>query len=245
MKASKSLAVLLAVLMLCGALFCVPASAVSSKPKVPVIYVHGFMGVSLYGGLNTDAPYQIFGPTSDKIKNTVTGALLPATDFLLHADWEKLVDDATPVMQNLLGDSYCDENGDPAPNTGVKWEYPSPEVVRSSVSTEFEYDWRLSPIELGQRLARYIDYVCDCTGSDKVSLICHSYGNCVAMGYVAQYGVGKLDGMVYNASAFLGETYTGELFSGNLVVGGPMFMNFLRSNAFFNNDGGKALCDML
>ncbi len=244
-KTKRSLAVLLAVLMVCGALFCVPAAAASGTPAAPVIYVHGFMGCSLYGGLDTDSPYQIFGPTDAAIKDTVGSALVPVTEFLTHADWEKLVDDATPVMQNLLGPSYCDENGDPAPNTGAKWSYPSPEEVRSSVSTEFEYDWRLSPILLARQLAAYIDYVCECTGKPKVSLICHSYGNCVGMAYVAQYGVDKLDGFIYNASAFLGETYTGELFSGNLVVGGPMFINYLRSNAFFGNDAGKALCDVL
>ena len=245
MKPFKSLAVLLALVVVCGALFCVPAAAISTRPNAPVIYVHGFMGEDLYAGLDTAEPYKIFGPSDAAIKDTVAAAILPVTDFLAHADWDKLIDDATPVVENLMGPTFCDKNGDPAPGTGPLFEYPSPDEVRASDSTEFKYDWRLSPVVLGQQLAAYIDYVCDCTGQSKVSLICHSYGNCVGMGYVAQYGVDKLDGFVYNASAFLGEGYTGELLTGHLTIGGQMLLNYLRTAVFTDNEGGKALCDVL
>lgn len=247
MKAKRILAFALVLAVSFSALLCIPAQAANIKttPEVPVVYVHGFMGCSLYGGLDTGAPHQIFSPTEEKITATVEAAILPVTEFLAHADWDKFVDDAGPVMYGLLGETFCDTNGDPLPGTGVDWEYPSKEEINSRTETTFTYDWRLSPVLLGQQLADYIDYVLECTGSDKVALICHSYGNCVGMAYVAQYGVSKLDCFVFNASAFYGETYTGKLLSGQLHISGKMLLNYLKSSAFYNNDGGAALCDLL
>ena len=108
-------------------------------------------------------------------------------------------------------------------------------VRTSAKSTDKAFYWRLDPVELAAQLHDFIEYVLKCSGSEKVDLQCHSFGGIVTSTYVKLYGVGRLHTVVFNSTAVFGETYTGELMTGKLILDKNAIVNFM-SYVFDNNE---------
>lgn len=246
MKLKSLVAVVLSLIMCLSVVSGVPVLA-AGKPA-PVINVHGLMASTIYANLGTDEQKSVFPPETKSIIQAVAFALPGLISFAATSDWDVLLDTVNPLFMDILGESFCDSNGRVKEGTGVDWQYPDAETVRTNAETQFVYDWRLSPVESAALLNDYIKYVKSCTGSEKVSLICHSFGNNVGLTYVALYGTDDLEGFVCNASAFLGESYNGELMTGNLQINGDALCSYLKDNVFAGTDyeqAGYALCETL
>lgn len=68
----------------------------------------------------------------------------------------------------------------------------------------FGYDWRASVMDSGDKLAEYIDFVCQVTGQNKVHLVAHSMGGLVTTAYLLQTKEIKVDKVVTAGTPFGG-----------------------------------------
>lgn len=213
--AKRILAVVLAVITVFVPL--ITAFAQSEGSRIyPTIYVHGFMAKDVY--VNPDDPdsQTAWPPSSDSIKTTVKECLPVIGKFALNHNWDSFGKALSPVFAKLFAPICCDTNGDVSNGSGVRFEYPEKEEINAEGTYDFDYDWRLDPLIIAEQLSDYIDYIIECSGSEKVNIICHSFGGVVTMSYLALYGNSKIAGVCFFASAPYGERYNGEMMSGNI-----------------------------
>lgn len=201
----------------------------------PRIYVHGFMARDLLADKDDKNSEVLWPPAADDILAAVKKGLPFLAEFAVTRDWQKLGDRATPLVKGLFEPAFLDENGNAKGNSGVYFVYPEAKTITKDSYLSFSYDWRLDPIEIAAQLNDFIEYVLDCSGCDKVDIQCHSFGGVVTSTYAATYGVQKLHTVVFNATAVFGETYTGELMTGEITLDEDAICAFL-SYVFDNNE---------
>ncbi|MCQ2462874.1 MAG: hypothetical protein MJ177_05650, partial [Clostridia bacterium] len=249
----KVIAVFLSIVMCLSVLGCAFTAFAADKPY-PIIYVHGFMAGSIYSGIGTDEQKSVMAPDNDAIIEAVKGVVPDLFKLFVTKDFDAFLDVLLPAVTELVGDSFFDENGKAKAGTGRIISRPTAAQIKASYEAgreiSFDYDWRYSPVDLAKELGAFIEQVKAATGRDKVSISAHSYGNCVTMAYIAldENNINNLDGYVCNASAYMGESYTGELLGGDFAFLGDAIINFLKDNVFRGTDleeTGNILCDVL
>lgn len=229
-KIIRFTAVILAVILALIPSFASFAAAKEIEYNVtcPTVKVHGFMSGSIYKNLGTDEQEEIFPMPSMLIPNLIKDCIPALTSFLITKDWDKLGETVTPIARSYFEDIMLDNNGDPQQNSGIIFEYPSPEEIKSDSVVEFEYDWRLDPLVCAAELDEFIDYVRECSGCDKVALVGFSLGGVITATYLSVYGYEKIHGVLFNTTAVYGETYTGELLSGQITLSTDSVNEYLR-----------------
>lgn len=85
-----------------------------------------------------------------------------------------------------------------------------------------------------RQLSDFIDYVLECSGSEQVVIECHSYGGVLTYTYAGLYGTDKVRSFLFNGSAVFGETFTGDLCRGELVLDPDALTEYLKG-AFIEN----------
>lgn len=204
------------------------SSEISYNVSCPTIMVHGFMASDVYKNRGTDAQEVIFPMSSDLVLNLVKDCIPALADFLITKNWDKLGETVTPIARSYFEDIMLDNDGETKDNSGVVFEYPSPETIGKTSVIEFSYDWRIDPTVVASQLNDFIDYVLECSGADKVSLVGHSFGGVIMTSYLAIYGYEKIHGVIFNSTAIYGETYTGELLSGQITLSKDSVNEYLR-----------------
>lgn len=235
----KALSILLTVLMLCTAVLPAFAAKSCDCDYAPVISVRGF-GSTLYAADGSGNEVNVFFYGPDEIAGMATGLVSALTGLAVRRDYSgfvaRLKDAAAILAKNLM----CDENGDSV-NTVVT--HPdSPDVDKHQGDNfiyfrgeedhnnyVFEYDWRISPLELADELNAYIEAVKAATGHDKVTLISHSEGNNVTASYFYKYGTASVNKTIHMSAAWQGISIVGEAFNRqvDLENKGDDFENFL------------------
>lgn len=213
--AKKILSVVLAVVVVLVPLLTVCTQAEEAR-LYPTIYVHGFMAKDIYVDPSDPDSETAWPPSSESIKETVTDCLPVFAEFALTKDWDAFTAGLNPIFSELFAPVCCDENGDVSNGSGIRFTYPSKGSVNKNGTYSFSYDWRLDPLVIAEQLNEYIDYILECSGCDKVNIICHSFGGVVTMSYLALFGNDKIAGVCFFASAPYGERYNGEMMSGNI-----------------------------
>jgi len=209
-----SLVLVTALIMSCG----VSLFASAADASCPYIYVHGFMAKDIIADKNNPDSETVWPPAGDKITETVKECIPALLRFLADRNYEKLGEAIIDPCKELLSGANLDTDGNASNGSGVYFEYPAREVINSSSHLNFRYDWRLDPVELASQLHDFIEYVVDAAGCSQVVIECHSFGGTVTEAYVQLYGTSRIKSVCYNTSAIYGETYTGEMMSGNIVV---------------------------
>ena len=210
---TKTLCIFLAVVMAFTML--VPAFAADNKgSEYPEIYVHGFASGDIY--TEKDGAVEKIGiPDIDTFLGIVKETLVPAAfTFAADGDAKKLGSAISSVFNTALADWFNNPDGSPANNSGVKFVYPSASSIRNSSKIHFSYDWRGNPIEIAKELNDYINYVLECTGSEKVALSAHSLGSVIILSYISIYGDDKVMGILFDTPAMNGLISVGEIFCG-------------------------------
>ncbi len=193
----------------------------------PTIYVHGFMDSDIYKNCDKNDE-EVGDVTSEDILAMIAKCVPALTSFLVTKDWDKLGETVTPIAYNTFAKMTLDENGEPRDNSGVDFKYPEPDTISKESVIKFKYDWRVDPLDTAAKLNDFIDYVLECTGSDKVALEGFSYGGVIVLSYISVYGTEKVHGVLYNSTAIYGESYTGELLTGNVVLSADSVNEYLR-----------------
>lgn len=114
---------------------------VQYEATCPVIKVSGFMSNSLYKNIGSDNEEEIFPMESEAILALVKDCIPALTRFLIDKDWDKLGQTVTPIANACFADIMLDNNGEAKDNSGAKFIYPEPDVIKASKVISFKYDW--------------------------------------------------------------------------------------------------------
>lgn len=193
----------------------------------PYIYVHGFMASTVYCDASDPNSDVAWPPNTDKILGAVEEALPSISRLLVDGNYDKFCDTLLPIANELLSDVMLSPNGEINNKSGIRWEYPQKEEITSKSTVNFRYDWRLDPCEIAKQLDEFIDYVLEASGSDKVVLEAHSLGGVITNAYSALYGNSKVKTYIFNTTAVYGETYTGELLTGQICLEPDALVQYL------------------
>lgn len=217
---------LLAVLLVCGA--AAPCFAAAEKERVPVIFVPGFMSTDVYRDVDDPGKGVVWPPATEDILKAVRQSIPALTRYAVDRNADKLCDDVIPRVNAIFEDAELDADGKPKGNTGVIFEYPEADEVKKDSVLTFRYDWRIDPMEVAAQLNDFIDYVCECAGTEQVSLECHSYGGVVTVTYLTLFGNTKIKNAVFNSTAVFGESFNGGLLSGQIHLTGDAIVKYIR-----------------
>lgn len=196
-------------------------SVIASAAKVenyPIIYVHGFMASHILSDKNDADSETYFPMQTDKIINGVKLAIPALSKFILKNDWDAFGQAISPVLENIFYGLYNNPDGTTKGDTGNYFEYPTKEEIENSYEIDFEYDWRCDPVDIAAELNDFVKYVKETTGKSKVSLSCHSLGGVIVVSYLSIYGNKDISGVAFDATAIYGESYTGDLLTGNIEL---------------------------
>ena len=194
----------------------------------PNIYIHGFMGTDLYVDPENPDLGKVWPPATDDILAAVKAILPDLGKLILTHDWQAFSDAAMPYVYDLMSPAFLKPDATVADNSGPKRKIPPASSINSKSKLDFSYDWRLDPIEVADELNEFIGYVIESSGCDKVTIECHSFGGVIANTYATLYGNEKIKSICYNTTAIYGETYTGELLTGQIRVSTDSLTEYLK-----------------
>lgn len=206
----------------------------SYEADCPYIHIHGFMGTEVYENPSDPDSDAVFPPTSDEIKSAIKKGIPSILRVLFTRDWSTFGDDAIEICNILFEDSFLAPDGTAPDGSGVRFEYPEASLITKNSKLDFKYDWRLDPIETASKLDAFINYVLEASDCEQVVIECHSFGGVILSTYAKLYGASKLKSCVFNSTAVYGETYTGELFTGNMVFDAESLTEYLKSAFDYN-----------
>ncbi len=217
MKLKKRiLCIVLSVLMLLST-GVLSAFAESTQEACPLIYVHGFMGSPILENKDDPNSKVIWPPDVNAILEDVKAELPGLTLALTANKFENFGDMAVALINPYFEPNYLAKDGTCPNNSGVYFRYPSANSIPKNGRVNFCYDWRLDPLQTAESLNKFIIYVLNSTGAQKVNLVCHSLGGIIVMAYLTKYGDEKVKGVCFNTTAIYGESYTGNLMRGDIV----------------------------
>ena len=217
---TKILALILSLVLLLTPVLTVSAAAEATVPPkdIPMIDVHGFMSAHIYKDKDDPSQGYIWDWSQEEILDLIKTALPIIAKYFVLDDWDGMANAILPLVLDFFDGCILEPDGSPAGNTGVEFEYPDPSTIKPNSVVDFSYDWRLDPLDSAAKLNDFIDYVLECSGCEQVTLTCHSLGGVVTTSYISTYGDSKIRSVCYNTTAVYGETYTGELLSGQMVL---------------------------
>ncbi len=242
----KTLCVLLSAALVF--LLLIPAFA-EEKDVSPVISVRGF-GADLYVKAEDGSETNVFTYNPTQITSMVTNLSGALAKLALRGDYTGFVDKLRDAVEILADGLMCDEEGNSVKNVVT---HSDPTDTDTHLNTDyayfhrdeehgnyvFEYDWRLSPMDIADELNEYVQQVKAVTGHDTVALISHSEGNNVTAAYFYKYGASDINKTVHLSAAFNGISIVGEAFTKridlkNKGTGLQQFMStFLGNDSFF------------
>ena len=160
-----------AAVILSAVLCLMPLSpAFAQSPDVaqdcPYIFIHGFMGSTVYVDPSDPDSEPAWPPSGDAIKEAVKKALPALGALLITHNYQRFADKVFPVVDELFKPIMLGPDGEVPDKSGGRWSYPPAESITKSSRLSYVYDWRISPIETAEGLADFIDYVLECSGAD-------------------------------------------------------------------------------
>ena len=215
----KFLALFLSLVLILTPVISLSASAAASVTRdIPMINVHGFIASDIYKDKDDPSQGYIWNWSQEEILDLIKKALPIIAKYFFLDDWDGMANAILPLVQDFFDGCINEPDGSAPGNTAVDFDYPAPETIKKNSVVDFDYDWRLDPMDSAEKLNDFINYVLECAGTDQVTLTCHSLGGVVTTSYISMYGDSKLRSVCLNTTAIYGETYTGELLSGKMVL---------------------------
>ena len=187
------------------------AAQIGEEDPSPIIYVIG--RTSIYDDPSSNDREILAKGSSEDIKAAVTEALPYAAKAVLLGQWDAYADVAYDLIMQFFDGYGLDENGEIANSSGnsFSWSEETLNTNYKSANTytyRFEYDARLSPLEIADDLNEYIEAVKRVTGKDTVSMIGRCLGANIMLAYIEKYqepiGYEGLDTVIFYDSSLLG-----------------------------------------
>ena len=228
---------ILSVLLCAALLFCCASAAFAKEAKTPAIVVSGMGSRDM---TVHDSGKRAFPPATGNIIKGVAFGLGPILTAILFGKGILFDKFGADAIYGMFGDLACDENGqsvkqidsvlfpdsvDHYRDVFTKEEKNECGFVRAVADAHgwentyfFNYDWRMSPIDIAKDLNDMISFVKEKHGVRQVSLFAMSMGGCVLSAYLSQYGADSLKTAVYASTAFFGVEMVANLLAGDLFL---------------------------
>lgn len=213
--------------------------------NVPVIVVRGLDFGGLYTDVGTENQAPAINVNAGNIVKSVFKAIFKGiTRFSIDAAMEVVLDCVADIFKGL----QIDDKGYSPYNTGTV-EYlesaGSYENLCEGVDSElgmvracieefggdhtyyFNYDWRIDPFIISDKINAMIEDICETTGHDKVNLACASLGGVMTVAYLTEYGYERLNKCLFMSSAFCGSQVASDLLSGQISITAENLYAFL------------------
>lgn len=211
----KTLALLLTA-ALTASFWCLAAYAVN---RTPIVCVTG--ETEIYVWKEDGSSYAPKGEAADALVNEAIRELIPVFLKALATnridDWaQQALDKLTPMYDEIRPNP----DGSLPENTGINFSW-SPETIPAPESVnyyyQYEWDYRLSPLDAADDLQAYIKAIEAKTGSDKVVLISRCGSTSISAAYLYKYGTDDLTKMIFVSSSLLGIPYVDAILSGQFI----------------------------
>ena len=264
----RTISVVLALLLAFGAVLPVCAlDYTDPSTEIPVILIGGDGeplydkdGNKVFEATNLTAVFDNVegGNAYEAVANVLQPFLL---EGVLFNRWDRYYENLEREIGELTESFRLDENGDAVNGTTIAasrfgendWNMHHDKKGEKGYYAFqdycFWYDWRLDPLEIADRLDRYINNVLAATGAEKVAVASRCVGTTVALAYVAKYGTEKLYGLGLDGSATMGGEFISDAISGKFKVDGEAINRFLTDGAAFGmfniSEFARASVDLL
>ena len=246
-KLKKICCLLLACLLLFS--IALPVFAEADDPA-PIIYIIG--RTPIYENPGTPQQRQTPDAEQSEIIDAVKAALPDLAKAVFFGQWDTYADTAYDLIMPFFAGFGLNENGEVANGSGPLFRW-SEDTISTNYKGDnpytyrFEYDSRLSPMELADQLNDYIEAVKRVTNKDKVSIIGRCYGANVGLAYVYKYQA-PVDYAGLNAFVFYDQSVTGiemleSAFSGTVKANKAAAGSFLEGLSL--STGNAALDSIL
>lgn len=257
----KIISILLAVTMIFSMI--VPAAAQGKTDEhnaaecetVPVIIVRGMDFGGLYTDVGTENQAPAINVNAGNIVKSVFKAIFAGvTRFSIDAAMEVVLDCVADIFKGLqIDDKGCSpyntgtiEYLESAGNYDILCEGEGGEFGMVHACIEefggdhtyyFNYDWRIDPFVISDKINAMIEDICETTGHDKVNLACASLGGVMTVAYLTEYGYGRLNKCLFMSSAFCGSQVASDLLSGQISITADNLYAFLADLVKDNSAG--------
>ncbi|MBR2893878.1 MAG: hypothetical protein IKB94_08500 [Clostridia bacterium] len=253
----KTLALLLAMLMLLGAA-AVPAFAATEKhEKCPIIFIAGSSvdicdaeGNVISTGFDVLTDDDEGDMTKEDIMESAINILLPFVIEGLPKDkWDNYGEALYEELAPIWDDTQLDGDGNAKYGTGVskaeieKWDKNADKNHGSDGTFklrdyDFRYDWRLSPYDHVDRLHEYIKKIIKSTGCSQVALVGRCLGGNIITAYLDKYGSEKLvKKVVYDEVMSNGSVVINDCFSGKIAFSDKHVQAYLLESEYYGKQG--------
>ena len=194
--------------------------------NVPVVYVQG-QGHWLHDNCQspdrtTIYPYDV---PDGYIVSCVKDALPYLAKAVFLGQWDAYYDVLLSYVNNVFSETVMDNNGNPRNNSGSSFNVSQQLTDYKTVNGEYNlldynmaYDWRADPCDTADLLEVYIDNVLKTTGAAQVKLVSRCEGVNIALAYLQEYGISKVDSVVLYCGTMEGLAAVGSLFSGDVTL---------------------------
>ncbi len=213
--------------------------------NIPVIVVRGMDFGGLYTDVGTENQAPAINVNAGNIVKSVFKAIFTGvTRFSIDATMEVVLDCVADIFKGL----QIDDKGYSPYNTGTIEYLESAgnyENLCEGIPSEFgmvhacidefggdhtyyfNYDWRIDPFVISDKINAMIEDICETTGHDKVNLACASLGGVMTVAYITEYGYERLNKCLFMSSAFCGSQVASDLLSGQISITADNLYTFL------------------
>ncbi len=203
----------------------------------PVIMVTGMNAVPLVQDKGTDHETVVWAPPAEVITSKIPKLIWPTIQVLFTRNWEKFMDAALPLVNEVFEPVRMTGSGTPLYNvtidtfSGSYAENHDDSFVNQAgrdlgrrMADEFGadktylfiYDWRRDLYEVAQELNEFVESVKAAHNCDKVDFVSVSMGSVVTNCYLAQFGCDSLENVTLVSPAFTGLSLLGDVFCGRV-----------------------------
>ena len=228
--------------LLLAALFLFPACGAAAfaktaetKDPTPIIFIIG--RTTIYNHLS-DPEHRQKIPGNDDVEviDAVKEALPYAAKAVFLGQWDEYTDKAYDLLMQFFEGYGLDENGNVCTDSGPTYTWSEETLSRNYASEDpytyrYEYDSRLSPLEIADDLNEYIEAVKRVSGQDKVSIISRCLGTNIAFAYLYKFqkelGYSGVDALVLYDNSTMGIDMLEAAFSGTVEIDPDVAIRFL------------------
>lgn len=238
----KILALLLTVLLVLAVMLPLTASAYAADTDLrtyPTVYIKGKVG-ALVNEKGTPDEYVVYDgdrvPVPDGYIEDVAKELVPMfLKSVVTDDYTEWAQKMSRVLEPIYKDFVLDQNGKARPRSGqqrLSYDIEHvPNVVKNGMydlhGYAFDYDWRLSPLDVAEELRAYILKIKEVTGKAKVNLVARCEGCCVSMAYLYKYGCYDVASCILLSPSSNGSSLASSLFAGDFHLQGGAVNRYL------------------
>lgn len=214
----KSISIILCVITIFSCFALSAAAVESDNDRLPVVYISGYESLSIYF---KDDPNKtmLFPANFDIIMSNLKNFGEYSKESLENKDPHIISNSIYSIFYDSLGMTALKPDG--ITNADDRITTETSEFCRDADGRYyFEYDCRLSPIDLAKRLHKFIKKVQKDSGSKRFELVGASYGTTVLMTYLNEYPEMHkyIDSVLISVPSYGGFSVMGEIYSGNFHV---------------------------